>query len=874
MLASIVAGYATTGTARADDVRDVFGLKKRPPPSETARCDDGLSFACAMASDPLDPSTPYALSTWLPASAMRRLPIADSTHDAIAGYALGARTDGAGLVFAGASGLENRWTIDGAPADSIRTGAAETRLPMAFLEGLLVSAGGFSARDRASTGGTIDARLRRGTAQHQIEADVWTTLTTDARERPIAAGSYAVRRVRQDVGPRTTASLVATGPLGKLAGGTAWYAAGVAPTLSTLDYHWRAARLVDADNDGVPDGLPGDVVTSPVELTAARARDYAVPAMARLGLDRGVHHVELSLVGSAQRATQFLANSTLQAAGIERQTLVGDAIATWRGEWPTTRARLQLAWHHSGRTDAARDGAAAGRPQLLAAYIPTTLADDPVLAAACDDTSATDPAPAIANCQVPFGFFASGGAGQLTDITADRPSITADVAHRIGNHVLRVGATFEDSRQVTTSRFTGDELQFTLFPGELTHRRFYRGECIDTPGARCDYVDESELTYRTIYAAAYAEDSVALAPGLTVDGGVRWELMWVGSRLHFSNEIAPRLGIAWDVLGNGRSRLWASMGRTYALLPAGLGATVIQRDSTVDDFELNGVKSRAHSAGGTYRVVPGLEPIQQDEVTLGGEIALVGALRASAWVQERFVRRGLETTSDGLDNPGRGEGDLAATRESELLAFQLEMAARDKLTLRSGVTWGRTVGTWSGPYDPRQGANLYNGTDWNAPSVNQYGPLPTDLGGHVFIEAERRGQLGPVALAVATRLTAGSGTPRNVLANGAEGLIDLLPRGAGGRNPVLTQANLRIAAAWRGFTATLEITNLFNRREATATDEIYTDDPVRPIQGGDAGDLLFLKTPSGQTVERRTSYQLPTAFQPPLSVALGIHKAL
>ena len=861
--------------ARADDLREAFGLRKRPPPAALPGCGDGLAFNCAIATDPLDDATPYGLSTWLSGSYLLRLPVGDATHDAVAWYALGASRDEAGPVFGGATGLENRWTIDGAPADGIRTGAADTRVPLAFLEGIMVSAGGFSAKDRASTGGTIDARLRRGTARHELAADVWAQLTRTGRAAPIAANSYTVRRLSADAGPSLTMSLVATGPipaLGAALGGAAWYAAGIAPNLSASDHTWRASRLADADGDGVPDGVPGEVVVVPIEQTTARPLEVFVPAMARIGIDRGPHHLELSLVGQVQRDARFLANATLQAAGIERTAVIGDAIATWRGTWAATRARAQLTWHHSARRDSARDAAAAHIPQVLSAYIPASLPDDPPLAAICDDTAPLDPTQLIPNCPVPFGFFASGGAGPLTNTVGDRPTATVDLAHRAGHHVVRAGMALEDTRLVTTTAFTANEQQRSLFPGELSHRRFYLGQCSDSLDEPCGYASASQLTYRTIYTAAYAEETFTPQDGLAIDGGLRWELMWVGSRLHFSHQVSPRVGIAWDVLGGGRSRLWANLGKTFAMLPAGLGQTVIQRDATVDDFEIGGGNSRTHDAGSAYRIEPGIGPIEQDEVTLGAEVALVGALRATLWGQGRFIRRALETTPDGFDNPGRN-GDLPATRETELVAFSLEMAQREKIAIRAGVMWGRTVGTWTGPYDPRQGANLLQGPDWDFDASNLYGPLPTDPGGRAFVEAERRGTLGTVGLAVATRLSVGSGRPRNVLADGPDGIVELLPRGSAGRNPVIGQANLRLAAQWRGFTATLDLVNLFDRRDLTNLDEVFTGDAVRPVEGGSYSDLVFLKTAAGTPARRRTGFQLPTAFQPPLAISLGVHKA-
>jgi hypothetical protein len=888
-LASLLIG----GIAHAD-ARDVFGFK--PKVAEPVDCTDWRTFGCPTGSDPFDDTSPYGLRTWLPTTYLLRLPVGDSRHDDVAHFATGASRDDAGPSFGGATGLENVWTVEGMPIENARNGNVETRIPLAFTNGLLVMAGGFAAHDRAALGGSIDVELKRGGAKHVVEAFAWTGATADARQRPIAAQSFQLRRLTITPGVDTTFAVVASGPLKPLAGGKTWYAAGVGGTVSAFDVKWRAARLVDRDNDGIPDGLPttlddrgdGKVDLETVNDTGESVRTYSVPVMARVGWERGPHDVALTLLGIQNRDSTFLQNATQQAAGTDRTTTIVDGIAAWKGKWGDTRARVMMAWHRSVRRESAHDPAAAGISQFQSAYVPTTLADDPVVARQCNDADpAIDNFPNIPNCPIPFGFFSSGGAGDLIDTVVDRPTVTADVSRRYGNHIVRVGGTFEDTRLVTTTQFTGNVLERSLLPGHSERTQFFGATCGEDPGSPCDRLTQSVLNYRTRYTAAYIEDTFMPVPRIRVNTGLRWELMWVGPGLHFSDELAPRVGVAWDVLGNGRTRWWASMGRTHALLPAGMGSSVIGKDRTVRDINFNTLEDRRLDFGSVFTIDQKVQAIAQDEVATGFEIGAVKALRLGTWVQRKSLRRGLETVQSNGDgdtavaNPGASgpfEG-VTAVRESTVVAFDVLIAPAPKLSFRATYLWGRTFGTWTGPFDPRQGATLYTNTEWDLNATNLYGRLPTDPGHRVAIEGERRARIGTVELAVATRLTVTSGRPRNILADGDSGVVYVLPRGAGGRNPTLSQANVRLAARWQQVDFTLDVFNVFNRQEAVSTGEIYAGDQVNPIANGTKQDLVFVKNEScsdlgcsGTQPVRRSGFALPTAFQSPLAVVFGAHR--
>lgn len=852
------------------DPRDAFGFAKKAP-APPMECGDEL-LRCAQAPDPLAEDGPFSLATWLPAAYLLSLPVGNATHDDVAHYALGTSRDGAGPSVVGGNGLENRWTVDGAPTDDVRTGAAGTRIPLAFLEGIFVTTGGFAARDRTSTGGTIDARLKRGTPAHELSARAWAGVTAPSFRPPVAAQTYQLRKLVVDAGTAVGASVVATGPLGSLWGGKAWYAAGLAPEFDQSKLTFSASGIVDADNDGVPDGLPGVVATRPIGAMTTSPRAWSVPAMVRLGLDREHHHLELTFVGSAGSSTRFLANSTLQAAGIDAVRGVGDGIATWRGQWPSTRARVQAAWHRSVRRESARDPRAANMPQLLSAYVPGSLIDDAELARVCADGTTTDPYPSLVNCPIPIGWFSSGGAGLLADTTGDRPSVTVDVAHRIGANVVRAGATGEDARLITTSRFTGRHQVLSLFPEQTLLRRFVdpNATCPDDPTQPCAYSDTSTLRYRTRYVAAYLEDTWQASPDIAVDGGMRWELMWVGTTLKFSSQLSPRLGWTWDPLGNGQSRLWTSMGRAYALLPTGLGATVLQRAATVDDIAFGNARLRTVNSGTPLPVAPGVSPIAQDELTVGAQVSIARLFTITGWLQGRWLRRGLESTSAGFDNPGRTDG-RPALRDTVLGAIEIATPPRAKVVLRAGYVYSRTTGSWLGAYDPRVGAVLYDSTDFNASSVNQLGALPTDGGHQLYVEAQHRGRIGEVDLSAAARFALASGRPRDALGQGDSGIVYLIARGAAGRGPLVSQTNLRFAASWRGVGIALDLFNVFDRENAAGLDPLYTSDSIRPIHGGSAEDLVFLKSNSERPATRRPAFRAVTGFESPISAVLSLY---
>ena len=93
-------------------------------------------------------------------------------------------------------------------------------------------------------------------------------------------------------------------------------------------------------------------------------------------------------------------------------------------------------------------------------------------------------------------------------------------------------------------------------------------------------------TYEAGSRAAYVQDSWAVTRNLTVNFGVRWEgydnTNAEGETfLEIADQFAPRLGIAWDVRGDGSAKLYGSLGVYH--LPMSTRASINLGSSDYED---------------------------------------------------------------------------------------------------------------------------------------------------------------------------------------------------------------------------------------------------------------------------------------------------
>ncbi|MBI4915549.1 MAG: TonB-dependent receptor [Acidobacteria bacterium] len=182
----------------------------------------------------------------------------------------------------------------------------------------------------------------------------------------------------------------------------------------------------------------------------------------------------------------------------------------------------------------------------------------------------TDASPADSVC--PYAYDSRQGGldplgcwvnAQGTTALDERQASRVDADLFLGNHSLRAGIDVEKATSADMSSYSGGiyyryylsgTTQFPQIPAgtEVVRVRHY-----DTGGS-----------FDVLTNAAYVQDSWRALPNLTLNLGLRWEEFdnrnAAGeSFIKITDQYAPRLGAVWDVAGNGRSKVFGSLGLYY-----------------------------------------------------------------------------------------------------------------------------------------------------------------------------------------------------------------------------------------------------------------------------------------------------------------------
>lgn len=203
------------------------------------------------------------------------------------------------------------------------------------------------------------------------------------------------------------------------------------------------------------------------------------------------------------------------------------------------------------------------------------------------------------------GFGTIGGdSGRPRLFDSTRYQLTDNLSLSAGRHRLRFGTDMNLSNvaQQRESNILG-RYDFTSLANYIARRIGRYRQTISTTAA-------DSLTFRGFQRelAFFAQDKVALHRNLTLTAGLRWEGQWNPQPTRPNpafpqtalipndlNQWQPRLGLAWDLFGNGNTVVRLSAGILTARTPANLlqrvftdnGVTTLAIDSRTDPAILN-----------------------------------------------------------------------------------------------------------------------------------------------------------------------------------------------------------------------------------------------------------------------------------------------
>ncbi len=778
------------------------------------------------------------------------------------------------------SAPENNYIIDGLSVTDPRYGTSGANLTMNFVQEVQVLTGGYQAEFGRSTGGVFNVITKSGS--NAFHGDVfnyyrnrdWTPDSVD-RRRNKELVTYANQTTSYDFG----------GSLGgPLMRDKLWFFGAIDPTRSTTYL------------GGVLD--EGEAVGPTVSRQYDReANIYAGKVTWTMSPN---HTVLASAFGDPTERDGWLTNPNADPAAALRLETTGSH--NLNGKYngilsPTWLLEISAGrhWSRSGLEAATDEGRSVPRQ--------------------IDET---------------IGQYERGGFQRLQDDTASRGAFAAKLTNIFNTHELRYGFDVE------VNKYDAD-LNETWF-------RFF-----GPSQGSASYIQEREYAVvgsgRTINAAWYAQDAWRPLSNVQLNLGLRYELQTLSSAndvaiggesdaeactahgecrtvdsLTLTNNWAPRLGVSWDPLNNGRSKVYAFWGRFHEAIPLDMNIRAINGERYVIPQHVSNVPLNSNNwfnpngsplaRNGPWTVrsttrLTALTPLDedlksqyQDQLIVGGEYQIGAMWSVGARYIDRQLRRIIEdigTFTDPEDplaltgyvigNPG--EGFFGApfdkpSRSYRALELTVQKAFANRWHLNSSFVYARARGNHEGLYmsgydqlDPNITA-LYD-----IPSFlpNSDGRLRADKPYHFKLFAAYAFDWG---LTISESFQLSAGVPISAqgpeIVNGyGDGTIFLLPRGSQGRTPAYRNFDLHAdyrlpLGNARNISVIVDIFNLFNQHEVLEADQDYIYEGMDGIEAWEVPSNLdeFGNPKYNANLPSSSFYGTPILFQAPRSVQLGL----
>jgi Carboxypeptidase regulatory-like domain/TonB-dependent Receptor Plug Domain len=435
----------------------------------------------------------------------------------------------------GASGLENEYVVDGVTINDPKSGGLGVSprfygsmgngVTYEFVDGIQVRSAGTEAEYGQSTGGTINVVTRSGSNTWRLSLfayDTPTGLAAARRRVDLVNGAVNMTGVSS-----TDGGLTLGGPL---ATDRAFIFVSTDPRRDTTTYiapegfPLRSLGATDATRDSVP-------YAGKLTLLANAANRFDVSAFGDPSTGaRGPQYASTLLASNTDAFSSLTYGSSAQTARYQ-----GMLSADWLFEGSV------------GRTD-------------------DRFEEHP----AVDEWQITD-------LTVQPTVTTGGRGAYQGPSTAQTWQYQAKATYLLREHELKAGASYEEGSINSITGTTGPSI---LLPnGERTTSGVVVSVLPDATLGRIYRVTRGSLgkaqSTRGQYFAAFLQDRVFLSDRVTLSAGVRYEkqrFIGLAESHTFGDNWAPRLGVVWDALGNGRLRAYASAGLYFAKIPLALAS--------------------------------------------------------------------------------------------------------------------------------------------------------------------------------------------------------------------------------------------------------------------------------------------------------------
>ncbi len=681
------------------------------------------------------------------ADELSRLPVArDITSVALLapGATEGDSAFGKQASFGGSSVAENAYFVNGLNVTDFRNGIGGSTIPFEFYQDFQIKTGGYSAEFGRSTGGVINAVTKSGGNEFEFGANLFYAPESFGEQSPNILNRDGSMKVYNAADSKNSlqGNIYASGPI-------------IEDTL----FFYVLYNPRDITNESV--------LSAGTSFEEAQSDDAFWGG--KLDLHLGEDHIVELTAFSDSKETVI----TTQGYDYKKSEFTDDepVIGT------ESRGGENIAVKYTGYlTDDFTISALWGQNK----------ADQ-------TDVSGFDSNPVIYDKRsgnwVRKGSWANF---QVKSAEDTRESIRIDGEYVLDDHIIRFGYDSETNTSFDNTGLSGG-VYYAYF-------KYQAGEDIDSIGHT--FTSDEEVVrvrhyasggeFETLSNAFYIEDKWDVTENITATIGLRSESFnnknaQGESFIKVDNQLAPRLGVAWDIHGDGESKLFANLGRYHLPVAANTNIRMagaetyihtyyildgVNADDTPIYKESNKLGTQVNGDGTVPDVREVLDtsikPMYQDELILGYEtklnedwafsvkytyrdlksiiddVTIDKAIRANGWSPDSGnvyvltnpntnITTYYDTDGDGVLEKVNISADSlgypAPSRKYHALDFNIKKSWNDVWSLDATYTWAHSYGNAEGYVKSDNGqddAGLT--TDWDFPYLmdGASGNLPND----------------------------------------------------------------------------------------------------------------------------------------------------